>query len=115
MRPVRAVTRRRCRRYRGPDPEVLTAVLESPATVTVRVEYAGYRVVIGPDPHEVTGLESTDWEQIKIAVSLGFHALDVPEPAVTLVGDDAAGHTGTLTSRSSSRSSEPPTSSRYRS
>lgn len=45
--------------YRAVDPEALTAVLESPAVVTVRFEYAGYEVVIGPDPDEVTVLEAT--------------------------------------------------------
>ncbi|OAQ51786.1 hypothetical protein HTG_15500 [Natrinema mahii] len=39
------------------DTEALTAVLESNPTVTVRFEYAGYRVVVGPDPDAVTVIE----------------------------------------------------------
>ncbi|QCW02832.1 HalOD1 output domain-containing protein [Natrinema pallidum] len=40
--------------YDAIDPEALAAVLESDADVTVRFEYAGSRVVIGPDSDEVT-------------------------------------------------------------
>ncbi len=40
--------------YDAVDPEALTAVLESDAAVTVRFEYAGYRIVIGPGADEVT-------------------------------------------------------------
>ncbi|WP_049921373.1 HalOD1 output domain-containing protein [Halopiger djelfimassiliensis] len=40
--------------YDAIDPEALTTVLESNADVTVRFEYEGYRVVIGPHPDEVT-------------------------------------------------------------
>ena len=39
--------------YEVVDPEALTALLESNATVTVCLEYGDYRVVIGPDPDEV--------------------------------------------------------------
>ncbi|OLZ41883.1 hypothetical protein A6E15_13210 [Natrinema saccharevitans] len=39
------------------DAEALAAVLESNRTVTVRFEYAGYRVVLGPDPDAVTVIE----------------------------------------------------------
>ncbi|MWV38389.1 HalOD1 output domain-containing protein [Natrialba sp. INN-245] len=39
--------------YEAVDPEAVTALLESPAAVTVRFAYAGYVVVIGPDPLEV--------------------------------------------------------------
>ncbi|AFZ73603.1 HalOD1 output domain-containing protein [Natronobacterium gregoryi] len=44
--------------YRAVDPEALTALLESPAAVTARFEYAGYEVVIGPGPIEVAVLET---------------------------------------------------------
>ncbi|MFA9503713.1 HalOD1 output domain-containing protein [Natrinema sp. H-ect1] len=39
------------------DTEALTAVLESDATVTVRFEYAGYRVVLKPALEAVTVIE----------------------------------------------------------
>ncbi|WP_049922766.1 HalOD1 output domain-containing protein [Halopiger djelfimassiliensis] len=42
--------------YDSIDPGALTAVLESNADVTVRFEYEGYRVVIGPD--EVTVIDA---------------------------------------------------------
>ncbi|RZH68883.1 HalOD1 output domain-containing protein [Natrinema altunense] len=35
--------------YEAVDPEALAAVLESNPDVTVRFEYAGYRVVVGPE------------------------------------------------------------------
>ena len=41
------------------DPEALTTLLESPADVTVRFEYAGYDVVIGPEPLEVAVIEKS--------------------------------------------------------
>ncbi|ELY81338.1 hypothetical protein C486_06758 [Natrinema gari JCM 14663] len=44
--------------YDAIDPEALTAVLESNAAVTVRFEYAGYRVVIGPDSDEVSVIDA---------------------------------------------------------
>ncbi|EMA45550.1 HalOD1 output domain-containing protein [Halobiforma nitratireducens] len=40
--------------YAAVDPEALTILLESPAPVTVRFEYANDAVVVGPDPQEVT-------------------------------------------------------------
>ncbi len=40
------------------DPEACTAVLESNPTVTVRFEYAGYRVVLDPDAVTVIERES---------------------------------------------------------
>ncbi|SDR39048.1 HalOD1 output domain-containing protein [Natronobacterium texcoconense] len=43
--------------YEAIDPEALATLLESPAAVTVRFEYAGYEVVIGSEPLEVTVLE----------------------------------------------------------
>ncbi|ELY78748.1 HalOD1 output domain-containing protein [Natrinema pallidum] len=39
--------------YEAVDPDALTAVLESNPDVTVRFDYAGYRVVIGPEPDEI--------------------------------------------------------------
>ncbi|ELZ11340.1 hypothetical protein C478_13045 [Natrinema thermotolerans DSM 11552] len=39
------------------DTEALAAILESDATVTVRFEYAGYRIVLGPGPDAVTVIE----------------------------------------------------------
>ncbi|SER57900.1 HalOD1 output domain-containing protein [Natrinema salaciae] len=39
------------------DPEALTAILESNPTVTVRFEYAGYRIVLGPGPDAVTVID----------------------------------------------------------
>ncbi|MDS0473703.1 HalOD1 output domain-containing protein [Natrinema sp. 1APR25-10V2] len=39
------------------DPEALTAVLESNPTATVRVEYIGYRLVLGPGPDEVAVID----------------------------------------------------------
>ncbi|MEY7848965.1 HalOD1 output domain-containing protein [Natrarchaeobius sp. A-rgal3] len=39
--------------YEAVDTDALTALLESPADVTVRFEYEGYEVVIGPRPLEV--------------------------------------------------------------
>lgn len=38
--------------YEAIDPEALESVLESPGTVTVRFEYAGYDVVIRSDAYE---------------------------------------------------------------
>ncbi|MWV41804.1 HalOD1 output domain-containing protein [Natrialba sp. INN-245] len=43
--------------YEHVDTEALTAVLESPADVTVRFEYEGYEVVIGPGPLEVAVID----------------------------------------------------------
>ncbi|ELY77860.1 HalOD1 output domain-containing protein [Natrinema gari] len=43
--------------YDAIDPEALAAVLESNAAVTVRFEYAGYRVVIGPGPDAVAVID----------------------------------------------------------
>jgi hypothetical protein len=40
------------------DAEALSAVLESNPTVTVRFEYAGYRIVLGPDAVTVIERES---------------------------------------------------------
>ncbi|AFO55738.1 MULTISPECIES: HalOD1 output domain-containing protein [Natrinema] len=44
--------------YEAVDPEALAAVLESNPDVTVRFEYAGYRVVLGPGPDEVGVIDS---------------------------------------------------------
>ncbi|ARS90554.1 HalOD1 output domain-containing protein [Natrarchaeobaculum aegyptiacum] len=43
--------------YEAVDPEALSTLLESPAPVTVCLEYEGYRIVIGPDPHEVAVID----------------------------------------------------------
>ncbi|TYT63737.1 HalOD1 output domain-containing protein [Natrialba swarupiae] len=43
--------------YEHVDTEALTTVLESEADVTVRFEYEGYRIVIGPGPLEVTVID----------------------------------------------------------
>lgn len=39
------------------DAEALTAVLESNPTATVRFEYDGYRVVLGPGPDAVAVID----------------------------------------------------------
>ena len=43
--------------YAAVEPEALTTLLESDAALTVEFEYAGYRVVIGPDPLEVAVID----------------------------------------------------------
>ncbi|AXR76619.1 hypothetical protein AArc1_0275 [Natrarchaeobaculum sulfurireducens] len=40
------------------DPEAVGALLESGTDVTVRFEYAGYRVVIGPELEAVEVIEA---------------------------------------------------------
>ena len=46
--------------YDAVDPDALTTVLESPAAVTVCFEYAGHRVVIGPEPDEVEVIDENE-------------------------------------------------------
>ncbi|OLZ40143.1 hypothetical protein A6E15_03740 [Natrinema saccharevitans] len=43
--------------YEAVDPEALAAVLESNGDVAVRFAYGDYRVVLGPDPDEVTVID----------------------------------------------------------
>ncbi|MDF9744071.1 HalOD1 output domain-containing protein [Natrinema salsiterrestre] len=43
--------------YEAVDPEALTAVLESNASVVVRFVYGDYRVELGPDPDDVTVID----------------------------------------------------------
>ncbi|EMA29310.1 HalOD1 output domain-containing protein [Halobiforma nitratireducens] len=44
--------------YDAVDPGAVATVLESPADATVRFEYDGYHVVVGPDPHSVSVSET---------------------------------------------------------
>lgn len=43
--------------YEAVDPEAVASLLESSTDIVVRFDYGGYRVVIGPDPHEVTVID----------------------------------------------------------
>ncbi|SEQ75330.1 HalOD1 output domain-containing protein [Natrinema salaciae] len=45
--------------YDTVDPEALASLLESDGDVTVCFEYDGYRIVIGPTPHEVEVIDGT--------------------------------------------------------
>jgi hypothetical protein len=42
------------------DPEALGSLLESTGDVTVRFQYDGYRIAIGPEPREVEVVEVVD-------------------------------------------------------